>query len=78
MNVNTITGALIAAVITGLTAALALLQGEGVTQLSDISQIQWVVLGIGVALAFFKDYQAISTRRLVNKVTGTGDGGGSV
>lgn len=78
MSVNTIIGALIAAIITGLTAALALLQGEGVTQLSDISQIQWVVLLIGVALAFFKDFQAISTRRLVNKVTGTGDGGGSV
>jgi len=75
---NTIIGALIAAIITGLTAALALLQGEGVTQLSDISTIQWVVLAIGVALAFFKDFQAITVRRLANKVTHSGDGGGTL
>ena len=75
---NTVIGALIAAIITGLTAALALLQGEGVTQLSDISTIQWIVLGIGVALAFFKDFQAITVRRLANRVTNTGDGGGNV
>lgn len=75
---NTIIGALIAAIITGLTAALALLQGEGVTALSDITGLQWVVLGIGVALAFFKDFQAITVRRLANRVTKTGDGGGNV
>ncbi len=72
---NTIIGALIAAIITGLTAALALLQGEGVTQLSDISTIQWIVLLIGVLLAFFKDFQALTVRRMANRVTGTGDGG---
>lgn len=75
---NTIIGAFIATVIAILTAALALLSGEGVTSLSDISGIQWTILLIGGALTFSKDFQAISARRLVNKVTGTGDGGGTV
>jgi len=75
---NTIVGALIAAVIAGLTAALAVLSGDTVTSLSDVSPLQWVILGIGVAITFFKDYQAISTRRLVSKVTGSGDGGGTL
>jgi hypothetical protein len=75
MSVNTILGALIAAIIVGLTAALVLLTGPNVTSLADITGLQWVVLGIGVALAFFKDFQALTVRRLANKVTGSGDGG---
>jgi len=75
---NTITGALVATIIAILTASLALLSGEGVISLSDISAIQWTILLIGGAITFFKDYQAISARRLINKVTGTGDGGGTV
>ena len=75
MSANTIIGALLAAIVTGLTATLALLTGEGVTQLSDISTLQWVIMLVGVALAFFKDFQALTVRRLANKMTGTGDGG---
>lgn len=75
---NTIVGAFVATVIAILTASLALLSGEGVTSLGDISQLQWVILVVGGAITFFKDFQAISARRLVNKVTGTGDGGGTV
>jgi len=75
---NTLTGALVAMIIALLTASLALLSGEGVTSLSDISPIQWTILVIGGVITFFKDYQAISARRLFNKVTGTGDGGGTV
>ncbi len=75
---NSLIGAAIAAVITGLTAALALLTGAEVTSLADISGLQWMVLAIGVVLAFFKDLQAITARRVINKVTGTGDGGGSI
>lgn len=78
MKVNTILGALTAAVITGLTAALALLQGDGVNAITDISQLQWIVLSIGVALSFAKDFQAITFRRAANKITHTGDGGGQV
>ena len=75
---NTILGALIATIIALLTASLALLSGAGSTSLSDISGLQWTILLVGGAITFFKDFQAISARRLVNKVTGTGDGGGTV
>ncbi len=75
---NTILGAFVATIIALLTAALALLSGPQVTSLGDITGLQWVILLIGGALTFFKDFQAISARRLVNKVTGTGDGGGTV
>lgn len=75
---NTLVGALVATIIALLTAALALLSGPEVTSLSDISGLQWTILLIGGAITFFKDFQAISARRLVNKVTGSGDGGGTV
>lgn len=75
---NAFLGALIAAILTGLTAALVLLSGDTVTSLASITPLQWVILAIGVAIAFFKDLQAISARRLINKVTKTGDGGGTI
>ena len=75
---NTIVGALVAAMIAGLTAALALLSGENITSVSDISALQWIILSIGIAITFAKDFQTITVRRLVNKVTNSGDGGGSI
>jgi uncharacterized membrane protein len=72
---NTIIGAFVATIVALLTAALALLSGPDITSLSDITSLQWTILLIGGAITFFKDFQAISARRLVNKVTGTGDGG---
>lgn len=75
---NTIIGAFIATLIAIATAALALLSGAGVTSLGDISGLQWTILFIGGLITFGKDFQAISTRRLVNRVTGSGDGGGAV
>ncbi len=72
---NTIIGAFIATIIAMATAALALLSGPDITSLSDITGLQWVILLIGGLITFGKDFQAISARRLVNKVTGTGDGG---
>jgi len=78
MNLNTIVGAVIAALILFFTGMLALLQTEGVETISDIGQIAWIVLGVGALVSFLKDYQAISTRRLVNKITGSGDGGGAL
>jgi len=75
---NTIVGAFVAMVIAVLTASLALLSGPEITSLGDITGLQWVILIIGGLVTFFKDFQAISARRLVNKVTGSGDGGGTV
>ena len=75
---NTILGAFVATIIALLTAALALLSGPQITSVGDITTLQWVILAIGGAITFFKDFQAISARRLVNKVTGSGDGGGTV
>ena len=75
---NTIIGAFIATIIAILTAALALLSGEGVTSLGDISALQWTILLIGGVITFGKDFQTITVRRLANKVTGSGDGGGTV
>lgn len=75
---NSVIGAVIATLIAVLTASLALLQGEGVTSLGDISGLQWTILAIGGGITFLKDLQAISARRLINNVTGTGDGGGAV
>jgi len=60
------------------TAALALVSGAGITSLGDISGLQWTILLIGGLITFGKDFQAITARRLVNKVTGSGDGGGTV
>lgn len=75
---NTIIGAVIASLIAFVTGAMALMQGDGVSQLSDIAQIQWVILACGALITFLKDYQAIATRSMINKVTKTNDGGGSV
>ena len=75
---NTIIGAFIATLIAMATAALALLSGAGVTSLGDISGLQWAILLVGGLITFGKDFQAISARRLVNRVTGSGDGGGTV
>lgn len=75
---NTIVGAAIAAAINFLTALVALFANDAELTFGLISQAAWVSILGGAAIQFFKDYQAISTRRLVNQVTKTGDGGGTV
>lgn len=66
-----IVGAVIAGLIGFLTAVLALTMQEGVTQLSDISQLAWVVALVGSAISFLKDFQAIWTRKKLAQVTGS-------
>jgi len=75
---NTIIGAFIAAVVNFLTALVALFVNDPELTFAMIKQAAWVGMIGGAAIQFFKDYQALSTRRLVNKVTGTGDGGGTI
>ena len=73
MKTETVIGALIAALIGGMTAFLALISQEGVNGMADISEMAWVVLGIGATMAFLKDYQAITTRRALAAVTRSGN-----
>jgi hypothetical protein len=73
MKAETVIGALIAAVIGGMTAFLALINQDGVGGFADISETAWIVLGIGTSMAFLKDYQAITTRRILERATGSGN-----
>jgi len=78
MNVNTIIGALLAALLIFITSLTALFMENPDLTFGAIRQSAWVSIIGGAVAAFIKDYQAISTRRLVNKVTKTGDGGGTI
>ena len=78
MNVNTLVGALIAALILFTSSIVTLFAENPELTFGAIKQSAWVSIVGGAVVAFLKDYQAISTRRLVNKVTKTGDGGGTV
>lgn len=72
---NTIVGALLAALIGFGNAILALYMNDPNLTFGMITQAAWVGMVVGAIVQFLKDYQALTTRRLVNKVTGTGDGG---
>ncbi len=74
MKTETITGAFVATLIAFVTAFLALLQTPGIDGISDIPESAWWVLLGGGAVTFLKDYQALSARRAISKLTGTGDG----
>lgn len=72
MKTENVLGAAIAAVIGFLTAMLALLVQDGVNSIGDISQLAWIVAGVGALIAFLKDYQAINTRKAIANITGEG------
>jgi len=72
---NTLIGAAIAALILFASSTVTLFTNNPDLTFADLSTATWVSLLGGVGVAFLKDYQALTTRRLVNKVTGTGDGG---
>lgn len=74
MKVNSVLGAALAVIISTGTAVIALLTQEGVAQLSDIGQVAWIVIGIGAAISFAKDLQALDTRKAIGKITGNGGG----
>lgn len=75
MNVNTLTGALIAALILFGSSVVTLFTNNVDMTFADLSTATWVSLLGGAAIAFLKDYQALTVRRTVNKISGTGDGG---
>lgn len=68
-NANTVIGALIAALILLGTGLLALFQQEEIASITDIPEATWWVLGLGALLSFGKDFQAIWSRKMINKVT---------
>jgi hypothetical protein len=75
---NVVIGALIAAVILFLSSVVTLFTNDPSLEFGQISTAVWVSIGGGAAIAFLKDYQAITTRRLINRATKSGDGGGAV
>ncbi len=75
---NTIIGALIAALILFGSSVVTLFTNNPEMTFADLSTATWVSLVGGAAVAFLKDYQALTTRRWANKVTGSGDGGGNI
>lgn len=75
---NTLISALVAAVILFLSSMVTLFTNDPTLEFSGITTAVWVSIGGGAVIVFLKDYQTISTRRFINKTTGSGDGGGVV
>lgn len=67
--INTIIGALIAALILFISSIVTLFTENPDLTFEAIRQSTWVSIIGGAVVAFLKDYQALSTRRLVSKVT---------
>ena len=72
---NVLIGAIIAALILFTSGMVTLFTANPTLEFSDIATATWVSLGGGATVAFLKDYQAITTRRLINRATKSGDGG---
>lgn len=72
---NTIIGAAIAALILFGSSTITLFTNNPDLTFADLTTATWVSLVGGAAVAFLKDYQALTSRRLINRVTNTGDGG---
>ena len=73
MKIETIGGAAIAAFILFVTGFLAVFQQESVSSVKDITEATWWVLGLGALLSFGKDYQALTARRFLATMTGSGN-----
>jgi len=72
---NTIIGAVIAALILFASSIVTLFTADPNLTFADIATATWVSIVGGALIAFLKDYQALTTRRLVDKLTNSGDGG---
>ena len=70
MKIETVSGALIAGAILLLSNIVTLFTNDPELTFGSISQATWVVIGGGALVAFLKDYQALSTRKIIGKVTG--------
>jgi len=72
MKIETICGALIAAVILLVSNLMSLFAQDVELTFAMIGQATWVSVVGGALVAFLKDYQAVSTRRVISKLTNKG------
>ena len=72
MKLSTIGGAAIAALILLISNIVTLFTENPELTFGEIAQGSWVVMIGGTVVAFLKDSQAVSTRNVIEKVTGTG------
>ena len=70
MKADTIGGASIAALILLVSNVVTLFTNNPELTFSAIDQATWVVMIGGALVAFLKDYQAVSTRRVISNITG--------
>lgn len=75
---NVFIGALMAALVLFVSSIVTLFTNDPTLEFSTIPTAVWVSIAGGALAVFLKDFQAISTRRLINKATNAGDGGGQV
>lgn len=73
MKMTTVGGALVAALILFISSIVTLFVNDPELTFGAISQATWVSVVGGALVAFLKDYQAVSTRRVIGKLTGNGD-----
>lgn len=70
MKIETIVGAVVAALILFISSITTLFTENPELTFMQIKEATWVSIIGGALVAFLKDYQAISSRRLVSKLTG--------
>jgi hypothetical protein len=75
---NVLISALMAAAILFISSIVTLFANDPALEFSAIPTSVWVSIGGASVLIFIKDFQAITTRRIINKATQSGDGGGQV
>jgi len=73
MKIETLGGAVIAALVLFVTGFLAVFQQESVVSARDITEATWWILGGGAALSFLKDYQSLTVRRSLANMTNSGN-----
>lgn len=77
-NLNTIIGGFVAALILIVSSIVTLFAANPELTFDTISQGTWVAILGGGLVAFLKSFNTINVRRLSNKMTHTGDGGGDI
>ena len=77
-QVNTIIGALCNAGILFLSSLVTLFSNDPTLEFNQIATAAWVSMVGDAAIAYLKDYQSITARRFINRMTKSGDGGGAV